>query len=71
MDMAKTAREKTEGRKAPAKRRITIAPPVVSDDMIAQRAFEMYCARGGGDGQALEDWLQAERELRPQTETVS
>ena len=73
--MAKTAREqtegrKTEGRKTPAKRRMTIAAPVVSDDVIAQRAFEVYCARGGADGQALEDWLQAERELRPDTGTM-
>jgi hypothetical protein len=66
--MAKTAREKTEVRKAPARRRPAAAAPSVSDDMIAQRAFEVYCARGGGDGQALEDWLQAERELRPQAQ---
>jgi hypothetical protein len=35
----------------------------VSADEIARRAFEVYCARGGEPGRALEDWLQAEREL--------
>jgi Protein of unknown function (DUF2934) len=30
---------------------------------IARRAHEIYEARGGGEGKALEDWLQAEREI--------
>jgi len=30
---------------------------------IAERAHEIYQNRGGGDGRALEDWLQAEREI--------
>ena len=37
------------------------APPAPEE--IQQRAYEIYLARGGGDGNALEDWLQAEREL--------
>jgi len=32
-------------------------------DRVAQRAYELYLARGGGDGQAIDDWLSAEREL--------
>ena len=32
-------------------------------DRVAQRAYELYLARGGGDGQDFEDWLAAEREL--------
>lgn len=32
-------------------------------DRVASRAYELYQARGGADGQALEDWLAAEREL--------
>lgn len=31
---------------------------------IAKRAYELYQQRGGQDGYALEDWLQAEREIR-------
>ena len=40
-----------------------------SDD-IARRAFELYCARGCEDGHDVQDWLQAERELREATATV-
>ena len=32
-------------------------------ERIARRAFEIYEARGGQNGRALEDWLQAEREI--------
>ena len=32
-------------------------------ERVAQRAYELYLARGGVDGQAMEDWLNAEREL--------
>lgn len=31
---------------------------------IAKRAYELYQQRGGQDGYALEDWFQAEREIR-------
>jgi hypothetical protein len=37
---------------------------VVSDDPIAERAHEIYVERGRSDGLDLEDWLQAERELK-------
>jgi hypothetical protein len=30
---------------------------------IARRAHEIYTARGGTEGKALDDWLQAEREI--------
>lgn len=32
-------------------------------DRVAMRAYELYLARGGGEGQAMDDWLSAEREL--------
>lgn len=32
-------------------------------ERVAMRAYELYLARGGRDGQAMEDWLVAEREL--------
>jgi hypothetical protein len=38
----------------------------ISEQQIAQRAYALYLARGGADGHALDDWLQAERELREQ-----
>jgi Protein of unknown function (DUF2934) len=33
-------------------------------EQIARRAYEIFEARGGQHGRDLEDWLQAERELR-------
>jgi hypothetical protein len=39
-------------------------PSQVSEAEIAARAFELYLARGCQDGRDLDDWLQAERELR-------
>ena len=36
---------------------------------IAQRAHEIYEARGGEHGKAMEDWLQAEREIDAAIET--
>ena len=35
-----------------------------SDEDIRIRAYHRYLERGGGDGQAFEDWLEAERELK-------
>ena len=37
---------------------------------IAQRAHEIYEARGGQDGRDLDDWLQAEREIDAEIEAV-
>jgi succinate dehydrogenase flavin-adding protein (antitoxin of CptAB toxin-antitoxin module) len=36
----------------------------VRDNDIARRAYELYEQRGGVHGHDLDDWLQAERELR-------
>jgi hypothetical protein len=33
-------------------------------DHIAQRAFDIFLARGATHGQDVEDWLRAERQLR-------
>jgi hypothetical protein len=35
----------------------------VDRERCAQRAYELYMARGGGDGRDMDDWLEAEREL--------
>ena len=36
----------------------------VTEGDIARRAFELYCDRGREDGHDVDDWLNAERELR-------
>jgi hypothetical protein len=35
-----------------------------TEEQIAQRAYELFLARGATDGQDVEDWLGAERALR-------
>jgi hypothetical protein len=36
-------------------------------ERVAQRAYELYLARGCADGQDVDDWLCAERELQGQS----
>lgn len=43
----------------------------IDDDAIARRAYEIYESRGRIDGRDVEDWLQAERELRSMTAKAS
>jgi hypothetical protein len=33
-------------------------------DAVARRAYEIYQSRGGRDGADLDDWLEAERQLK-------
>jgi hypothetical protein len=39
------------------------ANPGPTTDQIRCRAYDIYCARNGAPGDALSDWLAAEREL--------
>ena len=41
------------------------AEPFNDPDAIARRAYEIYQGRGANHGADLDDWLEAERELRP------
>ena len=34
-----------------------------TEDEIRTRAYEIYCARNGGPGSDVNDWLKAESEL--------
>ena len=38
-----------------------------TDAEIARHAYELYLARGCGNGNDVEDWLRAERELNGST----
>jgi DUF2934 family protein len=38
--------------------------PIRDEEKIRLRAYELYEQRGKGDGRALDDWLQAEVEIR-------
>jgi hypothetical protein len=39
------------------------AERTMNPEDIARRAFELYLARGGAEGDALGDWYRAEQEL--------
>jgi hypothetical protein len=39
-------------------------------ERIAQRAYELYLERGGGEGAAMDDWLNAEQELQPRPDST-
>lgn len=46
----------------------TALPP--SDELlvlIEKRAYDLYCERGSRQGYALDDWLEAEREILSRT----
>jgi hypothetical protein len=49
---------------APAAQPMMASPPGPTRAAIAQRAFELYQARGEGAGDEMSDWLRAETELR-------
>lgn len=78
----RTKQEHTRSMKAPARARKTTPSPGVDsstpsvsvcDDLqgrIAARAHELYMKRGCGDGYALADWVQAEREILSQVPPV-
>lgn len=59
----------------PASGSMTAVPVAVTagvpDDDVAARAFELYCARGREHGHDLDDWLEAERELRGTATTTA
>ena len=43
----------------------------IPHDDIAQRAYAIYLERGGFPGAELDDWLQAEQELRNRNEAAA
>jgi hypothetical protein len=59
------SRRKTDSKAAkPIPAPLALEP---SPSDIARRAFEIYCGRGYQPGHELDDWLQAECELRAAT----
>ena len=71
--MAKPANSKTKRAEAagPADGPLTPGPngsAPVTDADIARRAYDLYMARGCEPGHDVEDWLQAERDLRDAAE---
>ncbi|MDO8356168.1 MAG: DUF2934 domain-containing protein [Nitrospirota bacterium] len=57
----------------PAAQKFQVLPLSPCDDLpssIAKRAYELYSERGYRDGSALEDWLEAEREILSQVQSA-
>ena len=55
---------------------VATAPSGSMEERIRERAYEIYVRNGYQDGRAVEDWIQAENEIRqeanaPAAETVS
>ena len=42
--------------------------PHPTEERIRQRASEIYKGRGGSPGRELDDWLQAEREMKAEVD---
>jgi Protein of unknown function (DUF2934) len=47
-----------------ARKVVTDGAANVTEHDIARRAYDLYLGRGCEDGHDVEDWFQAERELR-------
>jgi len=60
--MPKTAKSKKRETVENAAETVETNQPTIEE--ISQRAYEIYLERGGAHGSDIEDWLQAERELR-------
>ena len=52
-------------------RKLAAPAPSPSHDDIATLAYALWEDRGGGDGRAEEDWLEAERMLQEQNKPSS
>ena len=52
-----------DGKKSPARSLDSAGLPRPTPEEIRLRAYEIYVERGRIDGQELDDWFQAEREL--------
>ena len=67
--MAKLTNRRTKPADTPAAVAGSTAPggngsAPVTDADVARRAYDLYLARGREPGHDVEDWLQAERDLR-------
>ena len=61
---ASTPRKRATDVLAPAATPVMAPAPMLTHQAIAQRAFELYQARGEIGGDEMSDWLRAESELR-------
>ena len=63
-----TARKSSANTKSSQK--MVLGNPGELNDMIREKAYELYKQRGGWHGSDVEDWLEAEREVRRELVTA-
>jgi len=72
--MAKSAKRKRDDAVTTAVDRSAKSLPnrsaLVTHSDVARRAYDLYLARGCAHGHDVDDWLQAERELRARSTTA-
>jgi len=72
--MAKSAKRKRDDAVTTAADRSAKSLPnrsaLVTHSDVARRAYDLYLARGCAHGHDVDDWLQAERELRARSTTA-
>jgi hypothetical protein len=61
MERQATTRQRTP---RPATQKAELKQSTIPEDDLRHRAYEIYLKRGSNPGNELEDWLQAERELK-------
>jgi len=53
-----------EKKEAKQRQPVSGEKPQPTEDAIRTHAYEIYCARNGGAGDEVDDWLKAETELK-------
>jgi len=48
----------------PVTQKDKLKQPTITENDLRRRAYEIYIKRGLNQGNEIEDWLQAERELK-------
>ena len=61
--MVKPTSDKVKTTRSPKRDARRGGPPPTEAD-IRERAYQLFLARGAEPGREMEDWLQAERELK-------
>jgi Protein of unknown function (DUF2934) len=68
--MAKTKTDEGTATAADRAPKALAQQPSVTNNDVARRAYDLYLARGREHGHDVDDWMQAERELRASSETA-
>jgi hypothetical protein len=62
--MSNERRRRSDTQRPSAAEDRAAARAAMTDDRVRNRAYELYERRGAEPGRDLDDWLEAERELR-------